>query len=181
VASVTFAAGLVDRVPSGPDSLVNGCSDLEDVSLVIEDDGSSIVDDLKGDLIVSEERVWAPDTAAWTSVEGCNDVSVVELVVMPELVGDSARLPCDRFGGSEGWPELERDCCDPKDLTLLETWLEPIDVLLICRVEVCRSVVFLKCSSDVELLPYAKATTAALETIVLSFIAEKESKTACAG
>lgn len=45
----------------------------------------------------------------------------------------------------------------------------------------CGSVVFLKCSSDVELLPYAAGKAAALEMIVESFIAERESKTAYAG
>jgi hypothetical protein len=174
---VTLAAGLVDIELSEPSSLDGGCSDLEDVSPMIKDDGSSIVDDVKEDIVVLEERVWVPDTAAWTSVDGCNNVCVVELVAMLELVGDSARLLCDRSGRLA----LERDYCDPKELTLLETWFELIDVLLIRRVEVCRSVVFLNGSSDVELLPYAKAVTAALETIVLSFIAENEGKTACIG
>lgn len=143
VASVTLAAGLMDIELSEPSSLDSGCSDLEDVSPVIEDDGSSILDDVSEDLVVLEERVWVPDTAVWTSVDGCNDVCVVELVAMLELVGDSARLRCDRSGGSEGWLALERGCCDPKELTLLEAWFELIDVLLIRRVEVCRSVVFL--------------------------------------
>ena len=85
---MTFAAELVNGVLSGPSSLVDSCSDLDDGSLVtIEDDSSLMcVDDAEEDPVILEERV-----GAWTSVDGRNDVWVADLVALPELVGDSVR------------------------------------------------------------------------------------------
>ena len=105
---MTFAAALVD----GVSLLVNGCSDLGDVTLVTDNDGSSTLVDASSELfatsssgvaedpVVREDRVFVAENSTPVSTNICDEACIAEVVALLKLVGDSEGLSSDELRSS---------------------------------------------------------------------------------